>query len=362
MRRGCRVRLAWMVTAFVVAAVAGAAGAAAAAAPDRPLRVALVIAQGGLGDLSYNDLAYSGLQRAAQDFAGRVEVRAVQSPDIVSQAESVLRNAARAGFDLVISLEYSSADALARVAPDYPNTKFAIFNIIFDRPNVTSVMFEEQEGSFLAGALAAMVTRDTSIPGVNPQKTIGAIGGTKSLGIDKFLVGYIEGARYIDPQIRVLVSYSNTFGDPAKGKQMALAMFQQGADIVYQVAGGTGQGIIEAAKEAGRYAIGVDTDQDYLAPGNVLTSMIKRADVAVYTLVQQALEGKLAGGGVLRLGLAQDGVGLSPMRYTRNRIPAAYLERLEQIRRDILARRIVPTDITAVANPAPVLERLGLGQ
>jgi basic membrane protein A len=329
---------------------------------QQPLQVALVIAQGGLGDLSYNDLAYSGLQRAAKDFAGKVVVRTVQSQDIVSQGESVLRTAAKGGFDLVINLEYSIADALRRVATDYPNTKFAMFNLELQGPNITSVLFREHEGSYLVGALAAIATVKTGVPGINPQKVIGVIGGTKSPGIDKFIVGYVEGAKSIDPSIRVLVSYANDFGDPAKGKELAKAMFDQGADIIYQVAGGTGQGVIEAAKETGRFAIGVDSDQDYLAPGRVLTSMIKRADTAVYQLVKRLVEGKLEGGVTLNFGLANNGVGISSMRYTRSIFTSTDLARIDQIRRDIISGKIKPTDITTVPDPAAVYRRLGLGR
>jgi basic membrane protein A len=347
----------WIIGLFVLLA-----GAVPIAMAQGPLKVALIIAQGGLGDLSYNDLAYQGLQKAAKDFAGKIEVRAVQSNDIVSQGESVLRSAAKAGFNLVIDLEFSTADALKRVAPDYPNTQFAILNTVVDEPNVTSVMFGEQQGSYLAGALAAMVTEDPSIKGINDQKVIGVIGGTKSLGIDKFIVGYIEGAHYIDPSVKVLTAYANSFGDPAKGKQMTQAMFEQGADIVYQVAGGTGQGVIDAAKESGHFAIGVDTDQDYLAPGNVLTSMVKHSDIAVYNLIQEDLNGSLKGGTIMTLDLAAGGVGLSPMRYTKDMIPAKDITKLDQIRAGILDGSIKPTDITAVSDPQAVLQRLGIGQ
>jgi basic membrane protein A len=349
----------WLLKLLLLVLIALSSSALA----DQPLRVALIVAQGGLGDLSYNDLAYSGLQQAVRDFAGQIEVRAVQSPDIAAQAESVLRSAARAGFDLIISLEYASADALGRLAGDYPDTQFAILNIVVDGPNITSVMFGEHEGSFLAGALAALVTSDPSVPNVNPdRKIIGAIGGTKSLGIDKFIVGFAEGARYVDPDVQVLVSYSETFGDPATGRRLATAMFERGADVVYQIAGGTGQGVIDAARDAGRYALGVDTDQDYLAPGHVLTSMIKRADLAVYRLIEMALDGELSGGEVLTFGLAEDGVGISPMQYTRDQIPGAILQRIEEIREEILAGTITPTDITAVDNPRDVMARLGLGE
>jgi basic membrane protein A len=318
-------------------------GGTTTAGPARK-KVALVIAQGGLGDRSYNDSGFAGLTKAAQDFG--VEVKAIESRDPVGQGEQLLRQAARAGFDLVITLEFTHFEPLARVAPDFPNIMFSILNIAVEKPNVVSVIFKEHEGSFLAGALAALVTKDPKIPGTNPQKIIGVIGGTKSVGIDKFIVGYEEGARFIDKDTKVLVSYSNTFGDPAKGKELALAQFTQGADIVYQVAGGTGEGVIAAAKEVGRYAIGVDSDQDYLAPGHVLTSMLKRVDLAVYDLIQKLVRGQLRGGTVITLGLKEGGVGLSEMKFTRHLIPGAYLDRVEQLRKDIIAGKITVTDIT----------------
>lgn len=309
-----------------------------------PLKVALIIAQGGLGDRSYNDLAFSGLTKAAQDFG--IKVKAIESPDPVGQGEKLLRNAAQLGFDLVITLEYSHFAPLKRVADDYPKTVFSILNIAVDKPNIVSVIFKEQEGSFLAGALSAMVTKDTNIPGINEKKIIGAIGGTKSLGIDKFIVGYEEGAHYIDPQVKVLVAYSNSFGDPVKGKELATAMFQQGADIVYQIAGGTGQGIIQAAKETGHFAIGVDSDQDWMAPGHVLTSMIKRSDLAVYDLCKRLSEGKLEGGKTVYYGLKEGGVGLSEMKFTRQFIPKEYIEKIKELKKKIINGEIKVTDVT----------------
>ena len=305
---------------------------------DETFKVAMVIAQGGLGDQSYNDLADSGLKRAEEDFP--IDAQRIQSPDIVSQGQAVLQQAGQAGFDLVIDLEFSTADALAAVGPTYPDTQWMIVNLPSSGPNVTGYLFEEQDGSYLAGALAALVTADTGIQGVTPEKTIGAIGGVQSTGIDKFIVGYIQGARDVDPGVEVLVNYANGFGDPARGKELADAMFGQGADIVYQIAGGTGTGIIQAAEEAGRYAIGVDTDQGALAPGAVLTSMIKRTDFAVYDAVNRLVCGQIQGGETVTLGLAEGAVGLSPMAETRDRIPAEYLDRVEQLRLDIIAGEI----------------------
>jgi len=309
---------------------------AIAAAVEKP--VALIIAQGGLGDQSYNDLAYSGFKKALAD--DKLEGKAVESKDVVAQAADILRRASDAGFGLIVDLEYSHGDALKAVAKDYPGTDYVILNQVQPGANVASVLFQEQEGSYLAGALAAMVATDSKIKGMSGKPVIGAIGGTKSVGIDKFIVGYIEGARAVDPNAEVKVAYSNNFGDPAVGLQMAKAMFDAGANVVYQVAGGTGLGVIKAAKEAGKFAIGVDTDQDGIAPGSVLTSMVKRTDVAVETVMKNYADMKFPGGRTVTLGLAQDGVGLSPMTHTRDMIPASILDRVEDMKKKILSGQI----------------------
>ena len=296
--------------------------------------VALVVAQGGLGDESYNDLANSGFT-AGQEATG-LEGRAIESDDIVAQGEQVLRRAAQSDFGLVVDLEFSHGEILGPIAQEFPDVNWAILNTVVDGPNVASILFEEQQGSYLAGALAAMMTAETGNPKVNPEKVIGVIGGTKSTGIDKFIVGYIQGAQDFDAEVEVLTSYTDDFGDPAKGKQQAEAMFEQGADIVYHVAGGTGAGVIEAAAEADRYAIGVDTDQDGLAPGNVLTSMIKRTDVAVQTVMEDYAGGGFPGGETINLGLADDGVGLSEFAHTREEIPEGHLEHIDELTQQII--------------------------
>ncbi|MGN6766628.1 MAG: BMP family lipoprotein [Rhizobiaceae bacterium] len=226
------------------------------------------------------------------------------------------------------------------MAKDYPDTDYVILNQVREGKNIASVLFQEQEGSYLAGTLAALVTTDTSIKGINDKPIIGVIGGTKSAGIDKFIAGYIQGAKAANPDIQVKVAYSNNFGDPAIGLQMTKAMFEEGADIVYQVAGGTGMGVIQAAKEAGHYAIGVDTDQDGVAPGAVLTSMVKRTDIAVETMVKDYAADKFPGGQTVTFGLKENGVGLSEMKYTKDLIPADILKKVEEAKEGILSGKI----------------------
>jgi len=317
-------------------ALASAFGTISSTAADKP--VALIIAQGGLGDQSYNDLAYAGFKKAIKETG--LEGKPVESKDVVAQATDILRRASDADFGLIVDLEYSHGEPLLAVAKDYPDTDYVILNQVREGKNIASVLFQEQEGSYLAGTLAALVTTDTSIKGINDKPIIGVIGGTKSAGIDKFIAGYIQGAKAANPKVEVKVAYSNNFGDPAIGLQMTKAMFEEGADIVYQVAGGTGMGVIQAAKEAGHYAIGVDTDQDGIAPGAVLTSMVKRTDIAVETMVKNYAGGKFPGGQTVTFGLKENGVGLSDMKYTKDLIPAAILKKVEEAREGILSGKI----------------------
>ena len=310
---------------------------------------ALIIAQGGLGDGSWNDTANAGFEAGIK--ATGIEGRAIESKDVVAQGEEIMRRAADSDFGLVISLEWIHGEPMEKLAPDYPDTNWVIMNQTRKGDNVASVLFAEHQGSYLAGALAAQVTSDTSIKGINEAAVIGVIGGVKAPGIDKFIVGYIQGAKAINPDIDVKVAYAESFGDPAKGEQLAKAMFDEGADIVYQVAGGTGIGIIEAAKAAGKYAIGVDTDQDGMAPGSVLTSMIKRVGVATESIVKDYAAGKFPGGQVLEFGLVQNGVALSDMTYTKDMIPAAYLEKVDALKAGIIDGSIEVWDVSASGYP-----------
>jgi basic membrane protein A len=317
------------------------------AAPTGP--VALIIAQGGLGDASYNDLAFAGLERGAETLG--IEAQPVEADDIVAEGEQVLRRAADAGFGLIIDLEFSHSEFFPTVAADFPDTLWSFFNLPIEGDNIRSVVFKEHEGSFLAGALAAMMTSVEDNDKINSEKVIGVIGGTVSEGIDKFISGYIEGAHHVDPDVEVLVSYTNDFGDPTTGRTAAEAMYDQGADIVFQVAGGAGLGVFEAAAAANHYAIGVDTDQDSLEPGFILTSMVKRADVAVEQLMSEYADGTFEGGTVLELGLAEDGVGLSEFTETRDQIPAEFLTRIDELRQKIIDGDIEVWDVVEQGYP-----------
>lgn len=299
---------------------------------------ALVVAQGGLGDESYNDLANKGFQAGLAETG--LEGNPIESADVVGQGEQILRRAGQANLGLVIDLEYSHSEILGRVAGDFPKTDWVIVNAEAAGDNVASVLFQEQEGSYLAGALAAKQTSNTSDPKINADKVIGVIGGTPGAGIDKFVVGYIQGAKDTDPDVKVLTAYSNDFGDPSKGQQLAQSMFDQGADIIYTVAGGTGAGVIQAAKDNNHYAIGVDSDQDGVAPGFVLTSMIKRTDVAVQSVMSDFAAGNFPGGQTLNFGLKENGVGLSDFQYTKDAIAPETLTLLDTLKQKIIDGQI----------------------
>lgn len=318
-----------------------------AIAADAP--VALVVAQGGLGDGAWNDTANGGFEAGIA--ATGLEGRAIESNDVVAQGEEIMRRAADAGFGLILSLEYAHGDAMQNLAPDYPDANWAIYNQVRTGDNIASVMFGEHQGSYLAGVLAAQMTTAEDIDGINPEPILGVIPAVKSPGIDKFVVGFIQGAQSVDPEIQVQVGYAETFGDPSKGEQMANAMYENGADIIYHIAGGTGLGVIAAAEGTGHYAIGVDTNQDALAPGHVLTSMVKRVDVATEQLVKDYANDNFPGGETLNFGLAENGVGLTEMEYTKDIIPADYMDAVNAAEAGIIAGDIEVWDVSTQGYP-----------
>ena len=333
-----------LLVLLAIAIVSSAcAPAEAPAAEEEQLKVALIIAQGGLGDKSWNDLGNEGFQRAITDFG--IDGTAVESEDPVGEGEKLMRTAAESGYNLVVSLEYSHADAIQRLAPDYPDSMFAIVgNPNVEADNVVILLFKEHEGSFLAGAISGMVTTMENNPKVNPDKVLGAIQGVESPGFLRFTSGFLQGAQYIDPEIELLIAIAGSFNDPSKGRELAISQYEQGADIVYQIAGGTGEGVFTAAEEMNHYAVGVDQDQDGQKPGYILTSMIKRVDVAVYEVIKKYSEGTLEGGTTIEYGLKEDGVGISPMTHTKDQLPAEFFDELEEIKQKILSGEIEVVD------------------
>ncbi len=205
---------------------------------------------------------------------------------------------------------------------------------------MSSIDYLENEGSFVAGAMAALMTTKTGDPKINDRKILGAVGGMDIPVIRNFMAGYEAGAKYIDPEITIETGFVGSFEDPAKGKEMALTIFQKGADIVFQIAGNTGNGVIEAAKDAGFYVIGVDSDQGYIAPGFIMGSMLKRVGLSIFETIQKIADGSYQNGAVMTYGIAQNGVGMSKDADMQKIVGADVLKKLAEIEQGLMTGKI----------------------
>ncbi|MGZ3443990.1 MAG: BMP family lipoprotein [Polyangia bacterium] len=320
--------------------------AAPAATSGRRIRAGVVFDVGGRGDKSFNDSAWRGLDRAVREL--NVEAEYIE-PGEGSDRESGIRLLAAEGFDLIIGVGFIFSDDLYNIAREYPHTHFACVDyakfdahgFVVPPPNMVALKFREEEGSFLVGALAALVSK---------SHAVGFVGGMDLPLIHKFEAGYRAGARYIYPDMPVLVGYAGVTGDafknPAKGKELALAQYGAGADIVFHAAGTTGLGVFEAARQTGRWAIGVDADQWTEAPGHVLTSMTKVVDVSVFETVRRVRDGQWQGG-VLQFGLKEGGVDYVYDERNRALIGDKVRARVEELRKLIIAGKIQVPDGTA---------------
>jgi basic membrane protein A len=282
-------------------------------APESDIKVGMAYDVGGRGDQSFNDSAAAGLDQAAEEFGIDSEESEAGDGEAETAREERLRTFADAGYDPIIAVGFAYASSVGKVAAEYPDIHFAIIDdaSLVDVPNVASLTFAEHEGSFLVGAAAALKSE---------AGHVGFVGGVQVPLIEKFQAGYEAGAKTVNPDITVDVQYLTQapdfsgFADPAKGKTAAEGMFQNGADIVYHAAGGSGGGVFEAASEAGGLAIGVDSDQYNTADPEVqdviLTSMLKNVNVAVYEYLTEVVGGTFPAGETV-YDLSVDGVGYS---------------------------------------------------
>ena len=319
--------------AFLSLATLPMCGALASCAPKRAangaVRIGMVTDVGGLGDRSFNDSAYAGLLRAKAELHAETTVLQSGSAADYQPNLTVLANKE---YDEIFAIGFLMAKDVADVAERYAKRHFSIIDAVVDEPNVTSVTFREEEGSFLAGALAAMTTT---------TKTIAFLGGIDIPLLRKFEAGYAAGARQIDPDVKLLVKYVGSFDDPAAGKELSGVLFDQGADIVYVAAGKAGLGAIDQLKtRSNAYMIGVDADQDGMLPGKVLTSMIKRVDIGVFRVCAAAVARRPRPSHLV-LGLKENGVGLSDFAYTRSVVTPPKIAELAKLRAAIIAGRIV---------------------
>ena len=288
-----------MKRVFLAAAVALATLNSTDAAEVTP---AVVYDLGGKFDKSFNEGVYDGAVKFRTDTGIDFHEFEVQTD---SQRVQALRNFARRGRSPILSVGFQYASALDKVAPEFPDTRFAIIDAVVDQPNVQSIVFKEHEGSFIVGILAAMAAKGDSI---------GFVGGMDVPLIRRFACGYVQGARHAKPGIQVFQNMTGTTGaawnDPVKGGELAKSQFDRGAEVVYHAAGSTGLGVLQAAADAGRLGIGVDSNQNHLHPGHVLTSMLKRVDVAAYDVFDSVRRDAWTSG-VRVLGLMESGVGWS---------------------------------------------------
>ena len=295
----------------------------------KKLKVGIVFDSGGKGDKSFNDSAFAGIQRAVKELS-------VAEKDVDSKSEkdyeTNLTGLADASCDVIFAVGFAQKNALTTVAPKYPNIKFAIIDDTLDQPNVRSLVFSEEQGSFLAGYLAALTSKTGKI---------GFVGGKTTPLIKKFEIGYVTGAKTANPAIDVTgIKYTESWDDTGAGKAAATVLFNGGCDIVYHAAGRCGLGVITAAKELGKYAIGVDSDQDDQAPGSVLTSMIKHVDEAVFATIKDTKDGKFTPGTKV-FDLKSKGIGLSDFKYTKDKIGDATIKKVADVSQQIIDGKIV---------------------
>lgn len=307
--------------------------AAGSGSSGKALKVGVVFDSGGRGDKSFNDSAWAGVDKAKAELGVEeisVETKADKDYEVNQSAM------AEKGCDLVICVGINQLAALKRVAPKFPDTKFALIDAVLDEPNVRSLTFREEEGSFVVGYLAGLMSKSGKI---------GFIGGMELPLIKKFQVGFEAGAKTANGATVMLpAKYTGDWNNADLAKEAAKVLYSQGADIVFSAAGRAGLGAIAAAKEAGKFAIGVDSDQDYIAPGTVLTSMIKHVDVAVFNTIKDLKEGKFSSGSVV-YDLKVGGVGASPFSHTKDLVGEDNIQKLDAISKKIVSGEIqVPSD------------------
>ena len=314
----------------------------AATVDDDVIRVVHLV-NGVLGDKSFFDSADRGMQRVMAEY-DQVQVKTIEAGIDPARWQAALEDAAaNEEYDVMVLGTFQMSEFLEIVAPQYPDKRFIIYDVSVDYSkggldNVYSVVYKQNEGSYLAGVYVGLMSQ-TGI--------VGVVGGQDIPVINDFIVGYEQGARE-NGVTNVIVQYAGGWNDPAKGKELALAMFQQGADYVFQVAGGTGVGVFEAAQEMGLYAIGVDSDQALIIAETdpaqaefIPTSMLKNVDNSLYRAMSMYIEGTLPFGEAEALGVAEGGVGLAKNEYYERMTPAEVKAAIEQVEQDLLEGNIV---------------------
>ena len=306
---------------------------------EEKVKVVLYV-NGTLGDKSFFDSAARGLQMAIDNLG--VEGKVIEGSYDTSRWEPDITQLAEGDWDIIIAGTWQLQEILEKLAPQHPEKKWFTYDTSVDyskegMDNVYSIMYSQNEASFLMGALSAMITT-SDMSAANPQKVVGFLGGMDIPVINDFKVGFIQGVEYIDPSIKTLVTYAGSFSDSAKGKELTLAMFDQGADITFNVAGQAGLGGIDAAKEKKKYTLGVDSDQYLLFADSdpekaswIVTSMMKNVDTSIYRGIKMHLEGTLPYGEAETLGIAQGGVGVADNENYTKVVPEEFRAKVKEI-------------------------------
>ncbi len=334
--------LAFLGVVVLVVAGCGGGGKSSSSTSTQggnKLKVGLVTDIGGLNDRGFNHLSYVGLLRAQNDFG--IQQRVYQAKSTQEYVPN-LSTFARQNYDLTIGVGFTEATAIDTAAHNFPSSRFAIVDVDQTQEphkpaNLLGLLFREQETGYLVGYLAGL--EEKRMPG---KDVIGSVGGQKQPPVDRFIAGYQAGAKAADPGITLLNGYSEDFEDQAKCKQVALNQIEQGASVIFQVAGGCGLGALDAAKEKHVWGIGVDADQSFLGP-HILTSAVKRVDTAVYLAIKSVVDGTFKGGNMV-FGLKQNGVGIGKIS---PKVPQAEVAKVNQIRAEIISGKIknIPTEV-----------------
>lgn len=313
--------------------------------------IAIVYALGGLGDKSFNDQAQRGLLQAEEELEISFEQAQPSRAEDFRTFQRRFAASTNPDFALVCCIGFLQESALTETAPEFPDQSFMLVDAVVEEPNVENFVFREEEGSFQVGQLAGLLTTQELSAGAgetNPDETrVGFVGGVQSPLIEKFQAGYEAGVAAANEDVEVSVSYTGSFSDPSAGKEAAVSMYDQGADIVYHAAGGTGIGVFQAAQEQGRYAIGVDSDQSESEPmfaDVILASMVKRVDTAVFTAIEDVLNDEFEGS-TTTLGLEEEGISTVYGGELGDAIPDDVKATLDETREAIIAGEIeVPTE------------------
>ncbi len=313
------------------AALAGVALSALAALAQQPIKPAVVYDKGGKFDKSFNEGVFMGADRFRKETG--VEFRDFE-PANDAQIEQALRRFARDGHSPIIAVGFSQATALQKVAAEFPDLKFTIIDMVVELPNVQSIVFKEQEGSYLVGLLGAMASKTNKV---------GFVGGMDIPLIRRFACGYVQGVKAAKPDAEIFQNMTGAtpaaWADPVKGGELAKSQIDRGADVVYHAAGGTGIGVLRAVADAGKLGIGVDSNQNGLHPGRVLTSMLKRVDIAAYSSFKAAYEGTWKPGTSV-LGLKEDGVDWALDEHNKALITPEMKAAADKARADIISGAI----------------------